>query len=88
MPYSPAASPQAVEVRTPGRLHLGMFSFGNPAVPSFGGVGVMLDAFGIAVRLTRADRFAAVGPMAERAVQFARQFAAAWQADEIGRAHV
>lgn len=82
MSHIPAASPPAVEVRTPGRLHLGMFSFGNPAVPSFGGVGVMVDAMGITVRLTRSARFNAAGPLAERAVQFARQAAAAWSLDD------
>ena len=65
--------PRGVEVRTPGRLHLGMISFGNPAVPSFGGVGVMVEGLGVGVQLTPSTRFFGRGPLAERAVAFARQ---------------
>ena len=40
-------TPRGVEVRTPARFHLGMFSFGDPRVRSFGGTGVMLEEPGI-----------------------------------------
>ena len=73
-----------VEVRTPGRLHLGMISFGNPAVPSFGGVGVMVAGLGVGVRLTPASTLTASGPLAERAVAFARQCAEAWSLGQVG----
>lgn len=43
----PSQSPNAVEVRTPARLHLGMLSFGNARSRSFGGVGVMVDRPGV-----------------------------------------
>jgi beta-RFAP synthase len=73
-----------VEVRTPGRLHLGMISFGNPAVPSFGGVGVMVAGLGVGVRLTPASTLTASGPLADRAVAFARQCAEAWSLGQVG----
>ena len=46
----------AVEVRTPARLHLGMMSFGVPTMRAFGGVGVMVDRPGVHLRLRRAVR--------------------------------
>lgn len=81
---STAGPSHAVEVRTAGRLHLGMISFGNPAVPSFGGVGVMVEGLGVTVRLVPADGFQGSGPLAERAVGFARQCAAAWSLADAG----
>jgi predicted sugar kinase len=67
-----------VEVRAPARLHLGMLSFGDPEVRSFGGVGVMVDRPGVHVRLRRAEAFLGRGPLAERAVGFAREAAKTW----------
>lgn len=75
--------PRGVEVRTPGRLHLGMISFGNPAVPSFGGVGVMVEGLGVGVQLTPSTRFFGRGPLAERAVAFARQCVEAWSLGDL-----
>ncbi len=73
--------PRSVEVRGPGRLHLGMLSFGDPGLRSYGGVGVMVDRPLVHVRLRRADAFLGRGPLAERAVQFARDAAATWGLD-------
>ena len=39
-----------VEVVTPGRLHFGMLSFGQPLGRSFGGLGAMVAGCGITVR--------------------------------------
>ena len=61
-----------------------MISFGNPAVPSFGGVGVMVDGLGVAVRCTPAPMLTACGPLADRALAFARQCAATWSLGEVG----
>jgi predicted sugar kinase len=72
---------RTVEVRAPARLHLGMLSFGDPDVRSFGGVGVMVDRPQVHVRLRRADAFLGRGALADRAVQFARDAAAAWGLD-------
>lgn len=74
--------PRTVEVRAPARLHLGMLSFGNPEVRSFGGVGVMVDRPSVQVRLRRAEAFLGRGPLAERAVAFAREAATAWALPE------
>jgi beta-ribofuranosylaminobenzene 5'-phosphate synthase len=72
-----------IEVCTPGRLHLGMISFGNPAVRSFGGVGVMVEGLGVAVRMKPAAALTASGPLADRAVAFARHCADAWALGDV-----
>jgi predicted sugar kinase len=78
------SSPSAVEIRTPARIHLGMLSFGVPGVRSFGGVGVMLDRPGVVVRVRRANRIEARGPLAERAIQFAQVAIEAWGLGDVG----
>jgi beta-ribofuranosylaminobenzene 5'-phosphate synthase len=74
----------AVEIRTPARLHLGMMSFGTTHERSFGGVGVMVDRPGVHVRLRRADRLEARGLLADRAVRFAQACAQAWGLAPVG----
>lgn len=59
-----------------------MLSFGDPEVRSFGGVGLMVDRPFVQVRMRRGDAFTGRGPLAERAVEFARRCAAAWHLDE------
>jgi len=71
-------SPAVVEIRTPARFHLGMFSFGDATTRAFGGTGLMLDSPGIVLRLRVAERFTAAGPHADRALAFARECAGAW----------
>jgi beta-RFAP synthase len=61
-------------------LHFGLLSFGGPKERQFGGVGVMVDAPGLSISLRRAERLSAAGPLAERAIEFARQVAANWEA--------
>jgi len=73
-----------------------MVSFGVPGERAFGGVGVMIDRPGVALTMTLANpprtdtgrgcddpsrRFTATGPLAERAVAFARMCADAWRLD-------
>lgn len=70
-------SPTSIIVTTGSRLHFGMFSFGQPETRQFGGVGAMVDAPVVCVRLMRSDQPEARGPMAERALAAAR---ATWQA--------
>ncbi|MFM8634882.1 MAG: hypothetical protein ACKOEX_08755 [Planctomycetia bacterium] len=84
MPHDTGASPTSIAVRTPGRLHLGMISFGNPAVPSFGGIGVMVDGLGVELRMTRAGDLSASGPSAGRAEQHARACIEAWSLGTVG----
>jgi len=81
---TPSAPPAAVEIRTPARIHLGMLSFGAPGIRSFGGVGVMLDRPGVVLRVRRAHRIEARGPLAERALQFARGATEAWGLGDMG----
>jgi beta-RFAP synthase len=82
---STAHRPHAIEVKTPARLHLGMLSFGVPEVRAYGGVGVMIDRPGVHIRMTRGQasspmhRFPTTGPLADRALAFARLCVEAWQ---------
>jgi len=76
-----------VEVNTPARLHLGMLSFGVPGMRAYGGVGVMIDRPGVKLRVSRGqsaagNRFTATGPLADRAVAFARSCVEAWRLDD------
>jgi len=60
-----------VAVTAPSRLHFGMFSFGQPDVPSFGGVGAMIESPGLHLTIRRGERFTVEGVHCERARQFA-----------------
>jgi beta-ribofuranosylaminobenzene 5'-phosphate synthase len=75
-------SKQVYEVTTPGRLHFGMLSFGQPYGRSFGGLGAMIAGCGVRVRLRRASSFSAVSHVGERAIGVAQRCAAAWGLDE------
>lgn len=69
-------------VITGSRLHFGLFHVpvdglthwpdGTP-VRKFGGIGMMLSEPEVAVRVERSERWEAVGPLAERALAFARR---------------
>jgi beta-RFAP synthase len=67
-----------IHVRTPCRLHFGMFSFGHADRPQFGGVGVMVDPPVVEITIRRAERFSVSGSLCERAREFADLTAAAW----------
>ena len=69
----------------PSRLHFGLFHSGagpgrwpgwtaTGPRSAFGGVGLMVDRPGLAVRVEPANDWAATGPLAERALAFARRF--------------
>ncbi len=75
--------PMSVEVAAPSRLHFGMFSFGQPAMPQFGGVGVMVARPGLRLRIDPAERFAACGPLARRAEAVVERLARRWQLPEL-----
>jgi beta-RFAP synthase len=75
-----------ISIRTPSRLHFGFFSLPReePATSSeeqsiparsFGGVGLMIEAPGLQLTTEAASSWSAEGPLAERALAFARQFA-------------
>jgi beta-RFAP synthase len=75
-------------VQTGSRLHFGLLSLasageqwpdhqGEATIPArrFGGVGLMIEAPGTVIRAHSAPEWSAEGPLAERALAFARQFA-------------
>jgi beta-RFAP synthase len=80
-----------IRVRAASRLHFGLFSLptegtprpswpnslGQPVLPArrFGGVGLMVEAPGLDVRAEPAPAWSAEGPLADRALAFAQQFA-------------
>jgi beta-ribofuranosylaminobenzene 5'-phosphate synthase len=75
-----------IKVQTASRLHFGLLSFpcdpnwpnhlGEMTVPArhFGGVGLMIQAPGLALRVRQAEDLSARGPLSERALYFARCF--------------
>ena len=80
----PAMSSSVVRVRAASRLHFGLLSLGGGSERQYGGVGVMVDAPGLTLSLHPAERLSAAGPLAERAMHFARQFAASGETT-VGR---
>jgi beta-RFAP synthase len=73
-----------IRVHTGGRLHFGVFRFGG-GERYFGGAGMMIDAPGVVVSVQPADAWSGEN---ERALAFARQFAASFPADAVGPHHV
>lgn len=76
-----------IRVRAPSRLHFGLFSCapaaawpnvdGAEVVPArrFGGAGLMVDLPGLSLTARPAPAWSADGPLADRALAFARRFA-------------
>jgi len=76
-----------IRVRAPSRLHFGLLSFGaeedwpgrlNEGVPParrFGGAGLMVQTPGLCLEARPASEWSAEGPLADRALAFARRFA-------------
>jgi beta-ribofuranosylaminobenzene 5'-phosphate synthase len=64
-----------IRVTTGSRLHFGLIGLGADAPRRFGGVGLMVDSPGLVLRAEPAAEWAASGPLAERALAFARRFA-------------
>ncbi len=75
-------SRRAVLVTTGSRLHFGLFAFGQPGAREFGGVGVMIDAPAVQLRITPGDNLSTEGPSAETARRHAECVA---QSDWFGR---
>lgn len=59
-------------IATPSRLHFGLLALGPAAPRRFGGVGLMIDRPGLLLSARPAERWAADGPHADRALRFAR----------------
>ena len=91
-----------IRVEAPSRLHFGLLSLpaegrerwpnhaGAPGLPvrQFGGVGLMVEAPGVAVSVSPAAEWSAEGPLAERALAFARAFAVTLPPDERRPFHI
>lgn len=75
-------------VHTASRLHLGLLSLPSPeeesapGVRRFGGVGLMLERPGVCVRLRPSADWSAEGPLAARALEYARRVARALAAGD------
>jgi beta-RFAP synthase len=77
-----------IRIRTASRLHLGLLSLapegirwadrgGSPSLPArrFGGVGLMVEQPDVRLRVEPTDAWSSAGPLAGRALDFARRFA-------------
>ena len=60
-----------ITLRTPSRLHFGLLSWGLKSARQFGGVGLMIDAPGLRITAEHAPAWKAVGPLADRVLEFA-----------------
>jgi beta-ribofuranosylaminobenzene 5'-phosphate synthase len=70
--------PREVIVTAPSRLHFGLYALAaapDSVERSYGGVGVMISEPGTVVRFQRSRAFDVTGPLAERAVRFAKRWA-------------
>jgi beta-RFAP synthase len=67
--------PKSIHISAPSRLHFGLWSLARGGQREYGGVGAMVAEPGLELRIAPADQFAANGPLAERAVVFAKNWA-------------
>ena len=91
-----------IRVQTGSRLHFGLFSLpsenvgpwpnqeGEPKLPrrNFGGVGLMIARPGIELTVERGREWSASGPLAARALGFARAYARVLQTFDAFQIHV
>jgi beta-RFAP synthase len=70
-------SARRVTVCAPSRLHFGMFSFGQPGVRQFGGVGAMIEKPEVQIAISPSADFYVKGSLASRAAAAAER---AWRA--------
>lgn len=67
----------SILVEAPARLHLGFLDLNGDLGRRFGSLGLTIDAFATRLQAQRAGGFSAAGPGAERALAYARAYAAA-----------
>jgi beta-RFAP synthase len=87
-----------IRIRTASRLHFGLLSLSGAAsirwpgaegiARRFGGVGLMIEPPGLEVAVTPASAWSADGPLAERALAFARRFARTMPAGALAPQHL
>jgi beta-ribofuranosylaminobenzene 5'-phosphate synthase len=63
----------SIEVTAASRLHFGMFSFGRTDAPQFGGMGAMIAAPGLRLRISAAETLTSSGALADRALQIVQR---------------
>ena len=79
-----ARAARMIRVVSGSRLHFGVFSFGGGSGERFfGGAGMMIDAPAVVASVEPASAWSADGPRASRALDFARSFAASFDAGTI-----
>jgi len=66
-----------IDVEAPARLHLGFLDLHGGMGRRFGSIGLTIDSLATRLQARRSDGFSATGPGAERALEYARAFAAA-----------
>lgn len=79
-----------ISVRAPSRLHFGLLNAndvktpGQPISRRFGGVGLMIEDPGVEIEIRPAQDWAANGPLAHRALEFARRFSETIKPNPLG----
>jgi beta-RFAP synthase len=63
-----------VRIKTPSRLHLGMFDLAGSLGRRFGGIGVAVSRPAYVLEASRSDKLTATGPDSERALIFADRY--------------
>jgi len=63
-----------IQVRTPCRLHFGLFAYSRDDARQFGGVGLMVKQPHITLRLRKGEGFTGQGSISDRAARFAKTF--------------
>jgi beta-ribofuranosylaminobenzene 5'-phosphate synthase len=74
---------KGVYVRTPCRLHFGMFGFGHADKAQFGGVGAMIEPPSVEVDILPANCFIVHGSLADRTRQVVELLAAQWRLSSL-----
>lgn len=72
-----------LEIRTPSRLHFGLFGWGSDAPRQFGGLGLMVESPGLTIVAKRAERFEAAGPHTDRILQILNDVSARLEAEGL-----
>lgn len=77
-----------VKVRTPCRLHFGMFGFGDAEQFHYGGAGAMIEPPCVEVTLRPALRFSVLGDLTERTRRYVDQLVTEWNLASLPRCEI
>ncbi len=79
---------RTIRIVAPSRLHFGLFSFGQADGPEYGGVGAMIDARNVDLRITPAASWSGAGLYTARVLEFAMRWLS-WQTESVtGACHI